>query len=383
MSPGSVAASVAESPAAPLAAPGRHDAETAARLARPIASAELATVELLAGLPRSAREQLARRSVRRAYAPGEVVFLEGEPGDSLHVVSRGLLSVVRPSRDPGLVLHRLGPGDVFGEVGVLNDAPRLASIVAVDASETVEVRKRDLDDVLDSDPKAMRRMLGTLALSLTLAKEELTRHNRHLEIKVRERTADLRESQLELVRRLASAAESRDDSTGIHISRMSRMCEQLALDAGMDEAEAEQLLHASSMHDIGKIAIPDRVLLKEGALSADEWEVMKTHTVVGAQLLSGSRSPVVRMAEVIARTHHEKWDGTGYPDGLQGQDIPLTARITAVCDVFDALVSERPYKDAWSVDEALAEIRRLAGTHLDPHLADLFIARRPDLRAGE
>jgi putative two-component system response regulator len=290
---------------------------------------------------------------------------------------------VRPSRDPGLVLQRLGQGDVFGEVGVLNDAPRLASIVAVDESETVQVRKEDLDRVLIADPQAMRHMLGTLALSLTLAKEELARHNSRLESKVRERTADLRESQLELVRRLAHAAESRDDSTGIHITRMSRMCRELALDAGLGPELAEQLMHASSMHDIGKIAIPDRILLKGGPLDAAEWEVMKSHTTAGAQLLSGSRSPVVRMAEVVARTHHEKWDGTGYPEGLVGEEIPLVARICAVCDVFDALVSDRPYKDAWLVEDALAEIERIAGSHLDPRLARLFVERRPDLRAGD
>jgi putative two-component system response regulator len=290
---------------------------------------------------------------------------------------------VRPSRDPGLVLHRLGAGDVFGEVGVLNSARRLASVVAVNASETVEVHKDDIDRVLLADPQAMRHMLGTLALSLTLAKEELARHNSKLESKVRERTLDLRESQLELVRRLAHAAESRDDSTGIHITRMSRMCAQLALDAGMNTDDAEQLLHASSMHDIGKIAIPDRILLKEGPLTPDEWEVMKSHTTIGAQLLSGSRSPVVRMAEMIARTHHEKWDGTGYPEGIPGDEIPLVARICAVCDVFDALVSVRPYKKAWLVEDALEEIRQMAGTHLDPRLAALFIERRPDLRAAE
>jgi HD-GYP domain-containing protein (c-di-GMP phosphodiesterase class II) len=381
MLPGSVAANAVDSPPVAPATPVPHP--TAARLARPVAPAELTRVELLAGLPEAALRELAGRAQRRAFRPGEIVFREGEPGDSLHVVTRGLLSVVRPSRDPGLVLHRLGAGDVFGEVGVLNSARRLASIVAVDASETVEVRKEHLDAVLDDDPRAMRHMLGTLALSLTLAKEELSRHNSRLEVKVRERTADLRESQLELVRRLAHAAESRDDATGIHITRMSRMCAQLALDVGMTEAEAEQLMHASSMHDIGKIAIPDRVLLKEGALTAEEWEVMKTHTTVGAQLLSGSRSPVVRMAEMIALTHHEKWDGTGYPAGLVGEDIPLVARICAVCDVFDALVSVRPYKEAWLVEDALAEIRRLAGTHLDPNLADLFVDRRPDLRAGD
>jgi len=373
----------AEHPAVePVEATPHAAADPAAPHARPVAPDELTGIELLAGLPWSALTELAARARRRSFRPGEIVFREGDPGASMHVVTSGLLSVVRPSRDPGLVLHRMGPGDVFGEVGALNSAPRLASIVAVDSSQTVEVHKDDLDRVLAKDVKAMRHMLGTLALSLTLAKEELARHNSKLESKVRERTADLRESQLELVRRLAHAAESRDDSTGIHITRMSRMCGQLALDAGMSRDQAEQLMHASSMHDIGKIAIPDRVLLKQGPLSPEEWEVMKSHTTVGAQLLSGSRSPVVRMAEVIARTHHEKWDGTGYPEGLIGDEIPLVSRICAVCDVFDALVSDRPYKDAWLVDDALSEVRRLAGTHLDPRLADLFVERRPDLRVG-
>jgi putative two-component system response regulator len=161
------------------------------------------------------------------------------------------------------------------------------------------------------------------------------------------------------------------------------MCRELALEAGLGSELAEQLLHASSMHDIGKIAIPDNVLLKPGPLTPDEWEVMKSHTTIGAQLLSGSRSPVVRMAEVIARTHHEKWDGSGYPEGLSGESIPLVARICAVCDVFDALVSDRPYKKAWLVADALAEIERLAGSHLDPDLAALFVERRPDLTAKD
>ena len=342
----------------------------------PVRPDELVCVELLAGLPKAALEELATRARRCSYRPGQIVFREGDSGESMHVVTRGLLSVVRPSRDPHLVLKRLLPGDVFGEVGVLNSASRIASIVAVDASETVEVRKEDLDSVLDADPRAMRHMLGTLALSLTLAKEEVARHNSRLETKVRERTADLRESQLELVRRLAHAAESRDDATGVHITRMSRMCEQLALECGMSESDAETVLHAASMHDIGKLAIPDRVLMKAGPLDAEEWELMKTHTVVGAQLLSGSRSPVVQMGEVVARTHHEKWDGTGYPQGLRGEEIPLVARICAVCDVFDALCSDRPYKKAWQVEDAVTEIRRMAGTHLDPELVALFLERR-------
>jgi HD-GYP domain-containing protein (c-di-GMP phosphodiesterase class II) len=367
--------------------PGRvtfpSPAGAAEELGRPVDLAELTSVELLACLPAPAREQLAGHARRRAFVPGEAVFDEGEPGDALHVVTRGALAVVRPSRDPGVVLSRLRPGDAFGEVAVLSDGLRSASVIAVDHAATVELRKGDLDRILEAHPSALRRMIGSLAGSLTQAKEEVARHNILLEAKVRERTEDLRESQLELVRRLAHAAESRDDTTGVHLSRMSRMCRVLGLDAGLPAKDADNLLYASSMHDIGKIAIPDSILLKEGSLSDEEWEIMKSHTVVGARLLAGSRSAVVQMAEVIARTHHERWDGAGYPAGLRGEAIPLVARICAVCDVFDALVSERPYKEAWPVAAALAELRRLAGRHLDPRLAALFVDRRPDLRAGE
>ena len=349
----------------------------------PVLARELGQAPLFAELPADALTELAQGSRRRRWAPGEVVLHEGGPGDALHIVRRGALAVVRPSRDPGLVLNRLGAGDVFGEIAVLTESPRLASVICGDAAETLEIAKDDFDRVLAANPRATRRMLGALARSLTLAREDVTRQNSRLEATVRERTADLRESQLEVVRRLSHAAESRDDHTGVHITRMSRMCAELGRTSGLAETDVELLLHAASVHDIGKIAIPDRVLLKQGPLEPDEWELMKSHTVVGAEMLAGSRSPVVQMGEVIARAHHEKWDGTGYPLGLRAEEIPLVARICAVCDVYDALVSDRPYKTAWPVDKALAELRRLSGQHLDPRLVALFVERRPDLRAGE
>jgi len=344
---------------------------------------ELGRAELLRDLPVEALHGLAENATCRRFGPGDVILAEGGPPDALHVIRRGLTAVVRPSRDPGLVLGRLGPGEAFGEIALLTESPRTASIVAIEPTETLEVAKRDFDAVLDANPVATRRMLGTLARSLILAKEEVTRHNARLEATVRERTADLRESQLEVVRRLSHAAESRDDHTGVHTSRMSRMCAALGRDAGLSESEVELLLHAASMHDIGKIAIPDRVLLKRGPLEPDEWELMKSHTIVGAEMLAGSSSPVVRMGEVIARAHHEKWDGSGYPLGLRGEEIPLVARICAVCDVFDALVSDRPYKAAWPTEDALGELQRLAGRHLDPRLVGLFVERRCDERAGD
>jgi putative two-component system response regulator len=154
---------------------------------------------------------------------------------------------------------------------------------------------------------------------------------------------------------------------------MSRLTHRLALAAGMDRERAEMLLEASALHDIGKIGIPDRVLLKPGKLDADEWELMKTHTTIGAQLLQGSGSEVVQMAERIALTHHERWDGKGYPHGLSGEDIPFESRICTIADVFDALVSERPYKGAWPVSDALAEVARMSGSAFEPWLVDVFL----------
>ncbi len=198
-------------------------------------------------------------------------------------------------------------------------------------------------------------------------------YNELLERRVRERTEELRETQLEVVRRLALAAESRDGDTGQHIERMSRLCERLALAIGWTPTEAELLRHAAALHDVGKIGIPDRVLLKPGKLDPAERTVMETHAAKGARLLADSRSDLLQLAEVIARTHHERWDGSGYPAGLSGEDIPLAGRICAICDVYDALVSPRPYKDPWAVDAALDEIRRQSGSQFDPQLAEIFL----------
>ena len=164
------------------------------------------------------------------------------------------------------------------------------------------------------------------------------------------------------------------------------MSHRLALAAGLSAAEAELLRRASAMHDVGKIAIPDKILQKPEPLTREEREVMQRHTDVGGDLLAGSRSPVVQLGEVIARTHHERWDGTGYPAGLAGEDIPLAGRICAVCDVYDALVSARPYKDAWDVADAIEEIRLQSGRHFDPRLVELFLgvmAEAQSTGAGE
>jgi CHASE2 domain-containing sensor protein len=196
---------------------------------------------------------------------------------------------------------------------------------------------------------------------------------------VRRRTEQLRDAQLEIITRLAQAAESRDSDTGQHIDRIGRLCERLALRIGLDPAWAQMLRHASAMHDVGKIGIPDSVLLKPGILEADEWEIMRSHTTRGAEILAGSTSPLIQMAEMIARTHHERWDGSGYPHGLEGEQIPLEGRICTICDVFDALGSRRPYKEPWPATRVLDEIARGSGSHFDPALVTAFLELAPEL----
>ena len=228
-------------------------------------------------------------------------------------------------------------------------------------------------------------VLGTIgSISTAFVSERRERHrvagyNDLLEQRVRERTAQLRDTQLEIVQRLGQAAESRDGDTGEHIERISRLSHRLALAVDLPEEEAELIGHACAMHDVGKIGIPDRVLLKPGALDPGEWALMRSHTTIGAAILAGSSSPLLQTAESIARTHHERWDGSGYPDGLRGEEIPLGARICAVCDVFDALLSARRYKPRWSLEEALAELQLERGRQFDPTVVDAFIAMVPTL----
>jgi CHASE2 domain-containing sensor protein len=210
-------------------------------------------------------------------------------------------------------------------------------------------------------------------------RRSLAVRNEALDEAVRERTSELHETQLEIIHRLAAATDARDEETGLHLERIGRLCEQLGLALGLSADEALTLRYASLLHDVGKIAVPDAILTKPGKLTEDEWVVMRRHTTAGADMLAGSRAPIMRMAEQIALTHHERWDGGGYPQGLVGEAIPLVGRICAVCDVFDALLSRRPYKEPWPLEDALAELRRERGSHFDPAVVDAFLNLVDDL----
>lgn len=203
--------------------------------------------------------------------------------------------------------------------------------------------------------------------------------NRTLEKKVQERTQQLTNTRLEIIRRLGRAAEFKDNETGLHVIRMSHYTRLLAQALDYDDEWVDLIFNAAPMHDIGKIGIPDNVLLKPGKLDDEEWNTMRRHPKIGADIIGDDASPLLQMAKEIAFAHHEKWDGSGYPRRLKGEDIPITARIVAIADVFDALTTERPYKKAWTIEDAVQLIDDESGKHFDPHLVTLFHSVLPDI----
>jgi putative two-component system response regulator len=211
-------------------------------------------------------------------------------------------------------------------------------------------------------------------------------YQEELEAEVAQRTEQLRQAleevkaaSLDTIYRLSRAAEYKDEETGAHIQRMSHYAAAVAGKMGLNEETVETILYAAPMHDVGKIGIPDHILLKPGRLEPDEWEIMTQHTIIGARILEGSKAEYIELAKTIALSHHEKWDGGGYPQGLKGSNIPMAGRITAIADVFDALTSKRRYKDPYSVERSLSIIKEGRGSHFDPDVVDAFIAVKKEI----
>lgn len=212
------------------------------------------------------------------------------------------------------------------------------------------------------------------------AKRLLKSENQLLDQRVRERTAQLEQAKVEMIYRLGRAAEYRDNETGNHVKRVSLIAELVAQQLDQDEGFCHLIHIASPMHDIGKIGVSDTILLKPGKLTDEEFSLMQDHVKIGAQILSDSDSPLLQMAHEIALTHHEKFNGKGYPHGLKGEAIPLSGRIVAIADVFDALTSERPYKKAWSIEDTVALIEREQGEHFDPQVVKAFMQVLPKIK---
>ena len=202
-----------------------------------------------------------------------------------------------------------------------------------------------------------------------------------LESEIDKRTKEILETQFEVVQRLAVAGELRDNETGAHVQRMSHICSLLARQRGLGQKFSELILHASAMHDVGKIGIPDSILLKSKKLSPEEWLIMQQHPKIGARILGNHDSKLISLAREIALFHHERWDGSGYPHGISGNQIPVAARIAAISDVFDALTSDRPYKQAWAIEKVVETILEESGKHFEPVMVELFLENLPEIIA--
>jgi putative two-component system response regulator len=261
---------------------------------------------------------------------------------------------------------------------------KMVPLLMITANDQKEIRYRALDlganDFLTKPVDKVEFLARAKnMLSLNQARKQLADHASWLAGEVRKATRQIVDRERETVFRLSKAAEYRDPETGAHILRMAHFSQVIARELGLSEAEQQLLLEAAPMHDIGKVGIADKILLKPGRLDADEFEIMKQHAVYGYELLKGSSSQVLQAGAEIALGHHEKFDGSGYPNGLQGEAIPLFSRIVAVADVFDALTSERPYKKAWTLEAAVDFLNAGAGTHFDPACVKAFLTAWDDV----
>jgi two-component system response regulator RpfG len=305
----------------------------------------------------------------------ERVVVEGfaRPVDAVVWAARHVADLV-------LVDYMMPDMDGIELVGRLRSLPGYehVPIVMVTGQEDKKVRYAALDagitDFL-TKPVDARECLARCRNLLTLRRQQLALEDKRrlLEGMVDEATREIREREKETLLRLARAGEFRDEETGYHLIRMARYSRLIANAIGLERDEAESIELAAPLHDIGKIGIPDGILLKPARLDETEWNTMQRHPVIGHEILKGSASKYVRMGALIALGHHERYDGKGYPNGLEGDHIPLCARIVAVADVYDALTSVRPYKTAWKSADAFDYIRTQRGKHFDPRLADAFL----------
>ncbi|MFP9136396.1 HD-GYP domain-containing protein [Devosia sp. XGJD_8] len=264
------------------------------------------------------------------------------------------------------------------------DSYRLVPIIMVtsdmDRNTRIEAIRAGATDFVNKpfDPTELQARVANL-LTLRAAQVELADRASWLSREVERATAHLLAREEEIIWRLARAIEYRDGDTGGHVSRVAQISQLIAAGIGLSPERCRTIYLAAPLHDIGKIGIADAILGKPGKLTPEEFKIMREHVTIGARILEGGSSELIRTAELIAQSHHERWDGAGYPDRLSGADIPVEARVVAIADVFDALCSERPYKQAWPIEKAYAEIVACSGTHFDPACVDAFCAKWPEI----
>lgn len=319
-------------------------------------------------------------------APTNIDVLSGilRPHYRVHFATNGVDAIdIARKMQPGLILlDVMMPGMSGYEVcKKLKEDEQTQGIPVIFVTALEEARNEDQGLSLGAVDYLHKPCAAAILLRRVRIHMDLRHHQRSLEEKVWERTRELENTRLQVVRRLGRAAEYRDNETGMHVVRMSETAGVLARAMGMSEVNARLLTEAATLHDVGKIGIPDHILLKPGKLDSAEWDVMKSHSRIGAEIIGDDDSELLKLARLVALNHHERWDGTGYPNGLSGREIPIEGRIVSVVDVYDALISTRPYKRPWSTDEAAAYIREQAGRAFDPDIATLFETLLPEINA--
>ena len=316
---------------------------------------------------RAILEQVVRSLDERVVVEGFVRPVDAVVWATRHVADLVLVDYMMPDMDGIEFVRRLRALPGYEHV------PTLMVTVHDDRKVRYAALDAGITDFL-TKPVDARECLARCRNLLTLRRQQLALEDRKklLEHMVADATREVREREKETLLRLARAGEFRDEETGNHLIRMSRYSRLIAQGIGLDHDEAETIELAAPLHDIGKIGIPDQILLKHDRLDEAEWDVMRKHPVIGHEILKGSASKYVRMGALIALGHHEKFDGSGYPNGLVGDHIPLCARIVAVADVYDALTSVRPYKQAWTAEQAFDYVATQAGRHFDPRVVEAF-----------
>jgi response regulator RpfG family c-di-GMP phosphodiesterase len=327
--------------------------------------------ELFADLDQAVLDQVASRMQPVIYEAGMTIFEEGETGDKMFILTNGEASVVKEMGWGTRELRRMGPGEVFGEMALITQANRTATVRTLARTECLQLHQQDFQDLMNRDPHFAQCVARSQVKRLQDSDERTTK--------------DLLQSYQTLMFVVAKLADSRDPETGAHLTRTRNYCALLAEHLSKHPKYQrmiypgfiQSIYDVSPLHDIGKVAIKDYILLKPGKLTEGEYEIMKTHTILGAETLQAVEQrkdlEIFRMAYRICRFHHEKWNGTGYPDKLAGEAILIEARIMALADVYDALLSKRVYKPPMSYQATREEIRCSAGTFFDPEMTQVML----------
>ena len=327
----------------------------------------LKKTDLLSGLDDHDIKTVAKIAVESKYPTDTILFNEGDCTTSLYIILSGSVRAVSIDRSGQQIVHNtFKSGDYFGEMSFIDGRPRSARVETVEPSRILIIPREKMREIFCSNPDISFNIMKGLTRKL----REATRQVEDLVFIVMQQ--ELQDAHLDTINRLVLAAEYKDDNTGDHIARVSRYCAVIAEKLELPEEEKKIISQAAPMHDIGKIGIPEHILLKPGKLTEEEFNIIKTHTTIGARILSNPKSELLKCANQIALYHHEKFVGSGYPHAISGAQIPISAQIVGLVDTFDALISNRPYKRPYPVAAALDIIKKERGKHFSPVLVDIF-----------